>query len=217
MNKISNYLIGILPIISILLISWTMPLSTGYYAMNTFLERLFYIVGLYGISIWIIIPISFLACLIAIIPFKKRSYKKRIVRICKWIFIFINIILVIVNGGLTFSKFILKKDPFPVTKYGSLKATNKDLSIIKEGRFNTSYGKIYRKGNDHKVIYTNGDTAQYKITWMDNGEHLLVKMNQEHSFNDSLKIMVTFINKDYYECYYKLGKLAHYDKIEFEK
>tara|TARA_Y100000589_G_C27010523_1_gene570620 strand:+ start:211 stop:864 length:654 start_codon:yes stop_codon:yes gene_type:complete len=217
MKRIPNFLVWVLPITSIIVLSLTMPFGTSYYAMKTDLWRLLYITLIYGIPVWVIIPISIIASIFSIITLRKLKFKERIIKISKSIFLGVNIILLLINSALAFSKFVLENNPFPRVKYASLNGTNKNLSKIKEGEFKTSYARIIRSGNNHRVEYNNGEISNYYINWLDNGEHQLIYIDEDNLLNDTLTVLVTLINEDYYECYYKLGELAQPDKIEIKK
>ncbi len=212
-----KHLLWIIPCISVLLLGITMPLSENYYGMHSTLERLLFIITFYGFPIWFFLPVGLFASIIAIFSYRKLSYKKRLFKWTKTLFIIVSVFFLFINGSFTVSKFIFGNDPFPRQYYDELIATTQDLSAIKNGVFKMAHGKIIRKGDSHLVEYDNGDSVAFQVNWLDNGEHQLIHQYPSNEGSDTLLVKVTAITDDYYECYYKLGELAGYDKIEIIK
>ncbi len=214
MKEITKHLIWIIPCLSVILLGVTMPLSGSYYAMPTTPWRIFYIISGYGFPIWTIIPVGLIASFIAIFWYRKLTYKMRVIKLTKALFIVISSLFLFINGALFISKFVLGNDPFPIQYYNEIIGSTQGMASIKNGVFKTTYGKIFRQGENHRVEYNSGEIKEYHVSWLKNGEHQLIYKDQNNYVNDTLWVKVTSIKNKYYECYYKLGELAEYDKIE---
>ena len=205
----------ILPILSTLLLISAYPLQASYYAMPNLLWKIFYIISLYGIAFWVIIPSALIGLLLSLVPSKKRTFKQKFIKAGKITYLVFSILLLMVFGAFSVSKYFFEYDQFETIPFENVIETKQDLTPIKNGKFKAAYGVVIRNGDNHEVKYNDGHSEFYKVIWTMNGEYHLIPIEKAHI--DTLKVKVVNIESDFYECYYNYGGLAEYDRLEIIK
>ena len=212
MKALPKFWILLLPFLSTLLLILVFPLGAIYHMLSSTLERVTYIIGLYGLAFWIIIPSILIGVFLSLFINRDLVRKARIVKNTKYAFVSLSVLFLILNSFFAFSKYVLNVEPFPRELYSEIQATTENVDPIKNGVFKTYYGNIYRTGNNHRVEYNNGEVVNYKVVWLTNGEHLLLEQNDEKV--DTLRVKVVNITPTHYKCCYNYSGFAVHDKLE---
>lgn len=212
MKTLPKFWILLLPFLSTLLLILVFPLGAIYHMLSLTLERVTYIIGLYGLAFWIIIPSILIVVFLSLFVNRDLVRKARIVKNTKYVFVSLSVLFLILNSFFAFSNYVLNVELFPRELYSEIQATTENVDAIKKGVFKAYYGKIYRTGDDHKVEHDNGEVINYKVVWLNNGEHLLLKQNDEKA--DTLRVKLVNIAPTHYECCYNYGGFAVHDKLE---
>jgi len=206
----------ILSFINILAFIFTKPLFIELYALTLLWKSLF-ILFLYGISIWSIIPCAIIALPFAYLFKGINTFKYKWFKYTQVLLLIIGSIILLQNSVLLYSKYVLDNDQFKYIKYADAKEYNGNTDDLKIGTFSEEY-VVIKRYNDHQIeIYPNKDSVAYGIVWISKNEYRLINKVHIVGMPDTLDIKITNNTKEFYDCYARYGQYATPHRIKKSK
>lgn len=205
----------IFALVNILCLVFIKPIVVVYYKLSQG-YKLLYIISIYGMPIWVLLPIALVMLVFAAWPKEgSLSYKDRWVFWVVRSYYAVSIIFLLVNGLLLYTKYVKKHDPFPHLSYAAITDKAADCSDLHTGWFK-SRNRIINRGIDHQTEYSLNykDTFEYSITWLSDHEYRLINLSGENNIDDTLDVKITNNIPAYYEGFTRLGDYAVYCRVE---
>jgi len=197
----------ILSLLNILAFIFVKPLFIEFFALTLFWKALF-VLFLYGISIWSIIPCAIIAIPFAYLFKRTHTFKSKWFKYTQVLSLIVGSIILLQNSVLLYSKYVLDNDQFKFIKYTDVKGYDGNTDDLKIGTFSTEY-VVIKRYKDHQIeLYPNKDSVTYGIKWVSKNEYQLINNVHITGMPDTLDIKISNNTEEFYDCYARYGEYA---------
>ncbi|MCT4624769.1 MAG: hypothetical protein N4A46_14200 [Schleiferiaceae bacterium] len=205
--------IWILVILNMILVTIVEPLIPAFYGMNGGYQAL-YIFSMYGVPIWIILPIALFSLILSPVVSKRyATFKQRFSAVFRILFLTANSLWFFSLVVLTLSS-ISGESPFKKQRYDELISESGSVKDLKTGTFYDDYGTFIRTENEQlNIPNSTQDTIRYNLSWNSSTEYVLDAQEEQPGGMNKLVVKITENTEEYYVCWVKMGEYAQEYKI----
>ncbi len=178
------------------------------YNLSYNLDKYYLTIDLISLVLTIIVISIGLTLIIAIIPFREKSFKTKFKQISK-----ISIILVLLIMVFTYGFLASKGVRYPtMVNYDEVQTcSSNDCLLVTEGNFETETIMIERIGNFQiETAKESNKKTEYEVKWISVCEYHLIPKN---SSEKTIKVKITKVEPEFYECAAAIEKDVHRSKI----
>jgi hypothetical protein len=207
-----QFLGWLLPVLNVLAFVYIQPMVVPYYGFKVPYNYL-YLALVFGSPFWFIIP-SIVVMLPLVFWSGVKPYKEQLRLWSIRLFVLVNLLVLLLNLLMVYSKAVLNHEPFPKVLYSSISVKAWDCSDLHTGVYKTGYQYIYRDSSFQTEVSLNGkDTTHFSITWLSKNEYRLINLDQARIIHDTIDITITHNTPTFYEGFVRVGKYAVFARV----
>jgi len=175
--------------------------------LSTEIGRYDFFISLLVIPIIIFGTGSVLGLLAAVLPINGMTYRRKVAWTIPLSSSAILLILISSFGYIYYSQEIQGQKWEPTVEYDEVETTNAaDCETVRNGNFEVDGLTISRRGDRQVQVDTEtGRRVVYRVEWLSDCEYRIIP---EDPGEESLKVKITEVNDEKYECYVATGKYA---------